>query len=69
MSGSAPADRTLRCHRCREVIGVYEPMVVLLEDRPVHTARIAAEAEQLTVEPCFHSGCFAAHAAEGGARP
>lgn len=49
----------LRCRHCCEVIGAYEPMVVVLGEQPVHTSRTVAEAEQLTGEPCFHACCFA----------
>lgn len=50
---------TLRCRHCRDVIGVYEPMVVLLEHQPVRTSRTTVAAEQLAAEPCFHASCYA----------
>jgi hypothetical protein len=48
----------VRCQHCREVIGVYEPMVALVDDVPVHTSRPVAEAEQLTRGRCYHASCF-----------
>jgi hypothetical protein len=49
----------LRCHDCSEVIGVYEPMIVLADGVPVRTSR-AALADAPPVEAtCFHPHCFA----------
>jgi len=57
----APTDGdALRCRRCDEVIGVYEPMVVCSEGVPVHTslAALGPDAETLGAQ-CFHAECFA----------
>jgi hypothetical protein len=48
----------LRCHRCSDVIGVYEPMVVLRNGIPVRTSRAAAAIERAPGELCFHVDCF-----------
>ena len=59
------AREDLRCHHCSEVIGVYEPMVVLQDGVPVRTSRAASEVKPRGGEPCFHSDCFASlHAGE-----
>jgi hypothetical protein len=57
MSGLPPVG-PLRCDRCRDVIGAYEPVVALLEGNPVRVSRAAAEDRQLAGGPCFHEGCF-----------
>jgi hypothetical protein len=52
------ACETIRCRRCGDVIGVYEPMVLLLNDEASVTSaaanrRIPANAHRL------HMACFA----------
>lgn len=54
----------VRCHHCDEVIGVYEPMVVLHDGVPVRTSRAAAELDPLATHACFHAQCFTS--IEGG---
>ena len=49
---------TSRCRHCGEVIGVYEPMIVLREGRPRRTSR-AAEATSSTSGECYHEDCYA----------
>jgi hypothetical protein len=58
-----------RCHHCSEVIGVYEPMVVLHDGVAVRTSRAAAEVEPPSGKPCFHSECFASFHGDASARP
>jgi hypothetical protein len=64
------AHEGLRCHRCRDPIGAYEPVVVLREGAPVRTSRTALDSEALAGEPCFHAECFACSErdAEAGSR-
>jgi hypothetical protein len=53
------SSETIRCRLCRDVIGVYEPMVLLLDDEAhvtssaVANRRIPADARRL------HAVCFA----------
>jgi hypothetical protein len=48
------------CHHCGEVIGVYEPMVVVTRGVPLRTSRAALRDDARTADdPCFHSECFA----------
>ncbi len=54
----------LRCHHCSDLIGVYEPMVVLSDGVPVRTSRAAAGGRTLGSEPCFHAECFALRAGD-----
>jgi hypothetical protein len=56
----------LRCGHCDDVIGVYEPIVVVHDGVPVRTSRAASELEQLSDKPSFHAACFAS-APPGGA--
>ena len=50
----------LHCRHCGEVIGVYEPMVVVRPEAPLHTSQAATrEPGRLLEEPCFHAVCFA----------
>jgi hypothetical protein len=51
--------RTLRCRRCQDVIGVYEPMIVLDEGRARTTSRAAERDLEVRVQECYHEACFA----------
>jgi hypothetical protein len=47
-----------RCQHCGEIIGVYEPLVLVREGAP-HTTSIAAEARLFpTVHACYHGACY-----------
>jgi hypothetical protein len=57
---------TLRCEHCDDVIGVYEPMIVLEHGRTRDTSRAAeqvivsgltSESSGLTGE-CYHVACY-----------
>jgi len=50
--------RELRCHHCRDLIGVYEPFVVVRDGLPVRTSTAAAGGAPPDSERCFHSECF-----------
>jgi hypothetical protein len=51
------ARETIRCQRCGDVIGVYEPMVLLLGDEALVTS--GAVADQLpTPARRLHATCF-----------
>ncbi len=51
--------RTPRCRHCEEVIGVYEPMVVLDEGRARRTSRAAERDGGELVGECYHHACYA----------
>jgi hypothetical protein len=51
-------DRTLRCHQCRDVIGVYEPMIVLADGQARNTSRAAEPDDREPVGECYHRACF-----------
>lgn len=56
----------LRCHRCREPIGVYEPIVVLDDSTPWRTSRATAGLDALSGRRLLHAGCFEAASGENG---
>jgi hypothetical protein len=48
----------LRCLRCADVIGAYEPMVLETSGGPRHTS-LAAEPELYGSDArCFHRACY-----------
>src|SRR5271167_3136598 len=54
-----PTDMTLRCWHCEDVIGVYEPMIVLEDGRPRSTSRAAERDGASLVRECYHPACYA----------
>ena len=51
-------DVTLRCARCGEVIGVYEPLVHLVGGIAQTTSR-AANPDIIHARPVYHAACIA----------
>lgn len=51
-------DTTTRCHRCGDVIGAYEPMVVLSDGRAHSTSRASAPDALLDGGECYHDACY-----------
>jgi hypothetical protein len=51
------------CGHCRDVIGVYEPMVVLLDGEALLTSRAVADRELPHDARRYHEACFALAAA------
>lgn len=49
--------RTLRCRDCDDVIGVYEPMVVVTDGEARNTSR-AAEEHPGGLDECYHHACY-----------
>lgn len=47
----------IRCQHCGEVIGVYEPMVVVVDGEPLHGSRATIDADVAGL-PHFHGECF-----------
>jgi hypothetical protein len=54
----------VRCAHCRDVIGVYEPMVVLVDGVRVRTSRAAERGAHGPGAKRYHEACFARAAAE-----
>jgi hypothetical protein len=50
-------DETLRCRRCGDVIGVYEPMILLEDGKARETSR-AAEPDVDGRGDRFHGYCY-----------
>ena len=57
-------DEAIRCEHCGDVIGVYEPMVVVVDGRPVNGSRATIDVEP-DGPPRFHGACYA-HEHRGG---
>jgi hypothetical protein len=49
---------TPTCQCCGEVIGVYEPMVVLAEGRARTTSRAAEPDVAVAAEQRYHDACY-----------
>jgi hypothetical protein len=49
---------TLKCQYCQGVIGVYEPMIELTDDRVRETSRAALRDTGGPVGECYHDECF-----------
>jgi hypothetical protein len=47
-----------RCCRCGDVIGVYEPMILLSEGRPRSTSRLAEQHLHGPLNECYHDACY-----------
>jgi len=58
-SAGSPMHRTLRCHHCQHVIGVYEPMIVLTDREARSTSRAAEHHSGEPVGECYHHACYA----------
>lgn len=51
-------DNTTRCHRCGDVIGAYEPMVVLRDGRAYSTSRASVPDARVHGQECYHDVCY-----------
>jgi hypothetical protein len=49
---------TLRCQDCEDVIGVYEPMIVLVHGQARSTSRAAEKDTGVLVGACYHHACY-----------
>jgi hypothetical protein len=57
-----------RCGHCDDVIGVYEPMIVLRDGQPHTTSRATAqEGSWGRHGQCYHAACYEHVAAKGTA--
>jgi hypothetical protein len=50
-------DHSSRCARCGEVIGVYEPLIVVEGARPRHSSLAAEPALAGAPGELYHQGC------------
>jgi hypothetical protein len=68
-SPQAATSAPLRCRHCREVIGIYEPLLVLVEGQAHETSRAAKPDAGANGEECYHHGCYANRRDAGRALP
>ena len=59
----------MRCHDCGERIGVYEPLVVLLDGHARETSRAAATDPAGLRGDCYHRRCYQRRACEAAPGP
>jgi hypothetical protein len=57
-AGGIAIDRTLRCHHCGDVIGVYEPMIMLADGQARNTSRATEPLGREPVGECYHRACY-----------
>ncbi len=48
-----------RCSHCGDVIGVYEPIVVLVDGGPHRTSRARLGGDARPAAECYHDDCYA----------
>ena len=48
----------LECKHCGDRIGVYEPIVVVIEGQTLRTSRAAEQAFGHVLGDCYHGGCY-----------
>lgn len=60
---SPEATHRLVCAHCGDVIGVYEPMVMVGPQPPVETSMAAEPALAETAGQPYHAACFRRHGA------
>jgi hypothetical protein len=53
------------CRHCEDVIGAYEPMVVLADGRARMTCKAAEPDLAPDVEECYHHACYMAARGQG----
>jgi hypothetical protein len=51
-------DEKLRCAHCSDVIGAYEPLVVLLDGMARDTSKIAETDDGGPLGECYHRACY-----------
>lgn len=56
----------VRCHHCDDVLGVYEPVVVVLDGQVRETSRAAEPSLPLETAALYHPACYHEHASAAG---
>ena len=54
----ASTDKPPHCDHCHGVIGVYEPLVALLDGQVIETSRAARADAAALGEGCYHRACY-----------
>jgi len=55
-----------RCQRCGDVLGVYEPLILITEGLPCATSRAAEPHLFPTTDPGYHKACYELDGRPGG---
>ncbi len=66
MSDDTGRPRRVKCHRCRDVIGVYEVAVLETASGPVETSLMSEPWLADSGAPCFHRACYQACRGDSG---
>jgi hypothetical protein len=61
-----PSAMPPRCQRCGDVLGVYEPLILISDDFPRVTSRAAEPHLFPTIEPGYHKTCYELEVPTGG---
>ena len=57
-SSSGAAPEKPHCAHCEEVIGAYEPMILLVDGEPHRTSSVAEQDRDLLASECYHAACY-----------
>ncbi len=52
-------ERSLKCRHCGDVIGAYEPMIVVCDGQARSTSRSAERESGPGARECYHRACYA----------
>jgi hypothetical protein len=58
-------NRVLTCWHCQDVIGVYEPMIVLSAGQVRTTSRALEHDLDPAIDECYHHDCYASAHCQG----
>lgn len=53
-----PRDEKLRCAYCGDVIGAYEPIIVVIDGEAQKTSRDAEQRHDRDLGECYHQDCY-----------
>jgi hypothetical protein len=65
LSTGADSREGVTCRHCGDVIGVYEPMVLLHDGEALLTSRAAVDEALVHDAPRYHESCFCARRGRG----
>lgn len=58
-------NEALRCAHCGDVIGVYEPLIAIVDGCPREISRAAERELAEAASSCFHGACYP-HSGQSG---
>lgn len=53
-----PTPEKPHCAHCGDVIGAYEPMILLVDGEPRKTSAFAEQAREPHTSECYHTACY-----------